>query len=89
MHYGVPLWVPEVGGTIDPDNEANDWIVSVFGGMSSTWLGPESPGRARLSVRLHRSPGLVVEGDRGARVGLDVAAVAAGPRPYAHWRSIR
>ncbi|MFG2029199.1 hypothetical protein [Streptomyces sp. NPDC048825] len=36
VHYGVSLWVPEVGGTIDPDDEAHDSIVSVFGGMSST-----------------------------------------------------
>jgi DNA invertase Pin-like site-specific DNA recombinase len=33
-HYGVQLWVPEVGGPIDPDNEAHDLIMSVFGGMS-------------------------------------------------------
>jgi site-specific DNA recombinase len=34
-HYGVPLWVPEVGGPIDPDNEAQDLIMSVFGGVSN------------------------------------------------------
>jgi hypothetical protein len=33
-HYGVQLWVPEVGGAIDPDNEAHDPVMSVFGGMS-------------------------------------------------------
>jgi DNA invertase Pin-like site-specific DNA recombinase len=33
-HYGVPLWVPEVGGPIDPENEAHDLIMSVFGGVS-------------------------------------------------------
>ncbi|MCM3884186.1 recombinase family protein [Frankia sp. R82] len=33
-HYGVTLWVPEVGGPIDPGNEAHDLIMSVFGGMS-------------------------------------------------------
>jgi len=33
-HYSVPLWVPEVGGPIDPDNEAHDLIMSVFGGVS-------------------------------------------------------
>ncbi len=33
-HYGVPLWVPEIGGPIDPDNEAHDLIMSVFGGVS-------------------------------------------------------
>src|SRR5690349_12650589 len=31
-HYGVPLWVPEVGGPIDPANEAHDLVMSVFGG---------------------------------------------------------
>ncbi len=33
-HYGVQLWVPEVGGPIDPDNEAHDLIMSMFGGVS-------------------------------------------------------
>lgn len=33
-HYGVPLWVPEVGGPIDPASEAHDLVMSVFGGMS-------------------------------------------------------
>jgi site-specific DNA recombinase len=33
-HYGVQLWVPEVGGPIDPDNEAHELVMSVFGGMS-------------------------------------------------------
>jgi site-specific DNA recombinase len=33
-HYGVSLWVPEVGGPIDPANEAHDLVMSVFGGMS-------------------------------------------------------
>ena len=27
-HYGVPLWVPEVGGPIDPRNEAHDLVMS-------------------------------------------------------------
>ncbi|MBG0567349.1 recombinase family protein [Actinoplanes aureus] len=34
VHYGVQLWVPEVGGPIDPDSEAHDLVMSVFGGMS-------------------------------------------------------
>jgi len=33
-HYGVQLWVPEVGGPIDPESEAHDLVMSVFGGMS-------------------------------------------------------
>ncbi len=44
-HWGVPLWVPEVGGAIDPGNEAHDLIMSVFGGISKgdvTASAPES-----------------------------------------------
>jgi site-specific DNA recombinase len=34
QHYGIALWVPEVGGSIDPESEAHDLVMSVFGGMS-------------------------------------------------------
>jgi site-specific DNA recombinase len=34
VHYGVQLWVPEVGGRIDPGSEAHDMVMSIFGGMS-------------------------------------------------------
>jgi site-specific DNA recombinase len=33
-HYGVELWVPEIGGAVDPDSEAHDLIMSLFGGLS-------------------------------------------------------
>jgi site-specific DNA recombinase len=33
-HYGVELWVPEVGGRVDPGSEAHEMLMSVFGGMS-------------------------------------------------------
>src|SRR5262249_61782514 len=33
-HYGVPLWVPEVGGPIDPDNDAHHLIMSPLGLLS-------------------------------------------------------
>jgi site-specific DNA recombinase len=33
-HYGVALWVPEVGGPIDPGSEAHDLVMMLFGGMS-------------------------------------------------------
>ena len=35
-HCGVPLWVPEVGGAIDPTNEAHEVIMSVFEGIGKT-----------------------------------------------------
>lgn len=28
------LWVPEVGGRVDPGSEAHDMVMSLFGGMS-------------------------------------------------------
>ena len=33
-HYGVELWVPEVGGAVDPDSDAHDLVMSLFGGLS-------------------------------------------------------
>ena len=33
-HYGVELWVPEVGGAVDPGSEAHDLVMSLYGGMS-------------------------------------------------------
>ncbi|NYH53214.1 hypothetical protein HNR06_002803 [Nocardiopsis arvandica] len=33
-HYGVQLWVPEIGGPIDPANEAHELIMSMYGGIS-------------------------------------------------------
>jgi DNA invertase Pin-like site-specific DNA recombinase len=33
-HYGVELWVPEVGGRVDPGSEAHDMVMTLFGGMS-------------------------------------------------------
>lgn len=44
-HYGVGLWVPEVGGPIDPASEAHDLIMGVFGGMSKGE-------RTRIKVRV-------------------------------------
>jgi hypothetical protein len=44
-HYGVPLWVPEVGGPIDPDNEAHDLIMSVFGGRLQRRTQPDQDPR--------------------------------------------
>ncbi len=44
-HYGVGMWVPEVGGPIDPASEAHDLIMGVFGGMSKGE-------RTRIKVRV-------------------------------------
>ena len=34
VHYGVSLWVPEVGGRVDPGSDAHDLVMSLYGGMS-------------------------------------------------------
>ena len=48
MNNALRLWVPEVGGPIDPDNEAHDLVMSVFGGMSKGE-------RTRVKVRVRTS----------------------------------
>lgn len=34
VHYDVELWVPEVGGAIDPGSDAHEIVMSLYGGMS-------------------------------------------------------
>lgn len=57
VHYDIPLWVPEVGGPIDPNNEAHDLIMSVFGGMSK---GERN--RIKVRVRTAMAALAVMEG---------------------------
>ncbi len=33
-HYGVGLWVPEVGGAVDPGSDAHDLVMALYGGVS-------------------------------------------------------
>jgi site-specific DNA recombinase len=76
-HYGVPLWVPEVGGPIDPDNEAHDLVMSVFGGMSK---GERN--RVKIRVRSAMAAQATVEGRfLGGRPPYGYLIVDAGPHP--------
>ena len=34
VHYGIELWVPEIGGKVDPGSDAHDLVMSLYGGMS-------------------------------------------------------
>ena len=45
-HYGVQLWVPELGGPVDPNSEIHDIILSLFGGLSKA-----ERNRLRIRVR--------------------------------------
>jgi hypothetical protein len=76
-HYGVELWVPEVGGPIDPDSEAHDLIMSVFGGMSK---GERN--RIKLRVRAAMAARAAVEGRfLGGRPPYGYRIADAGPHP--------
>ncbi|MDE1674616.1 recombinase family protein [Nocardia gipuzkoensis] len=77
VHYGVQLWVPEVGGPIDPDSEAHDLIMSVFGGMSK---GERN--RIKIRVRAAMAAQAQVEGRYlGGRLPYGYRLADAGPHP--------
>ncbi|MFD0884120.1 recombinase family protein, partial [Streptosporangium algeriense] len=76
-HYGVPLWVPEVGGPIDPANEAHELIMSMFGGISK---GERN--RIKIRVRTSMAALAQVEGRYlGGRPPYGYRLVDLGPHP--------
>src|SRR5215468_10038980 len=77
VHYDVPLWVPEVGGPIDPNNEAHDLIMSVFGGMSK---GERN--RIKVRVRTAMATQAQMEGRfLGGRPPYGYVLIDLGPHP--------
>jgi site-specific DNA recombinase len=76
-HYGVPLWVPEVGGPVDPQNEAHELVMSVFAGMSK---GERN--RIKIRVRTSMAAQAQIEGRfLGGRPPYGYLIVDAGPHP--------
>ncbi|MEV4656439.1 recombinase family protein [Micromonospora sp. NPDC049301] len=76
-HYGVELWVPEIGGPIDPDNEAHELVMSVFGGMSK---GERN--RRKLRVRTAMAAQTLLEGRYlGGRPPYGYTLRDLGPHP--------
>ena len=76
-HYGVQLWVPEVGGLIDPENEAHDLVMSVFGGMSK---GERN--RVKVRVRTAMASQTQLEGRfLGGRPPYGYTLKDLGPHP--------
>jgi DNA invertase Pin-like site-specific DNA recombinase len=76
-HYGIPLWVPEVGGPIDPRNEAHDLVMSVFGGMSK---GERN--RVKIRVKAAMAAQAKDEGRfLGGRPPYGYLIADAGPHP--------
>jgi site-specific DNA recombinase len=77
QHYGVALWVPEVGGAIDPESEAHDLVMSVFAGMSK---GERN--RIRIRVRTAMAAQAQIEGRfLGGRPPYGYQLTDAGPHP--------
>ncbi|GAA2657773.1 recombinase family protein [Streptomyces vastus] len=77
VHFRIPLWVPEVGGPIDPDNEAHDLVMSVFGGMSK---GERN--RIKIRVRTAMSSQAQLQGRYlGGRPPYGYQIADSGPHP--------
>ncbi|MFC5814148.1 recombinase family protein [Nonomuraea harbinensis] len=76
-HYGVPLWVPEVGGPIDPANEAHELIMLMFGGISK---GERN--RIKMRVRTTMEAQAKIEGRfLGGRPPYGYRLGDVGPHP--------
>jgi hypothetical protein len=77
VHYGVELWVPEIGGPLDPNNEAHVLVMSVFGGMSK---GERN--RIKVRVRTAMAAQTKLEGRYlGGRPPYGYTLVDLGPHP--------
>src|SRR6266542_5717566 len=76
-HYGVPLWVPEVGGPIDSVNEAHDMIMSTFGSFSKGE-------RNRIKTRVRTTMAALAQTQGrflGGRPPYGHLLIDAGPHP--------
>jgi site-specific DNA recombinase len=77
-HYGVELWVPEVGGRIDPGSDAHDLVMTLFGGMSK---GERN--RIKTRVRSAMAAQTATQGRfLGGRPPYGYRLVDAGPHPH-------
>ncbi|WP_211302937.1 recombinase family protein [Allonocardiopsis opalescens] len=77
VHFGVQLWVPEIGGAVDPDSEAHNLIMSMYAGMSKA-----ERRRIQLRVRTAMAAQAELEGRfLGGRPPYGYRLVDAGPHP--------
>ncbi|KAE8764686.1 recombinase family protein [Georgenia thermotolerans] len=76
-YYGCALFVPEVGGRVDPDSEAHEIMMGLFGGMSK---GERSRIQKRTRTAMHE---LAARTDRrlGGRPPYGYMLADAGPHP--------
>ncbi|MFN0029302.1 MAG: recombinase family protein [Acidimicrobiales bacterium] len=77
VHYDVELWVPEVGGRVDPGSDAHDLVMSLYGGMSK---GERN--RIKTRVRAAMAAQAAIEGRfLGGRPPYGYVIADAGPHP--------
>ena len=77
VHYGVELWVPEVGGAVDPGTDAHDLVMALYGGMSK---GERN--RIKIRVRSAMKAQTELEGRfLGGRPPYGYRLADAGPHP--------
>lgn len=76
VHFGVELWVPEVGGPIDPGSDAHDLVMSLYGGMSKGE-------RNRIKIRVRTAMAAQATDGRflGGRPPYGYRLGDAGPHP--------
>ena len=77
VHYGVGLWVPEVGGAVDPGSDAHEIVMNLYGGMSK---GERN--RIKTRVRSAMAAQAAIEGRfLGGRPPYGYVLADAGPHP--------
>lgn len=76
-HYGVDLWVPEVGGAVDPGSDAHEIVMSLYGGMSK---GERN--RIKTRVRSSMQAQVILDGRfQGGRPPYGYRLVDGDPHP--------
>jgi hypothetical protein len=77
VHYLLQLWVPEVGGQVDPGSDAHDLVMAMYGGMSK---GERN--RIKIWVRTAMQAQALLQGRYlGGRPPYGYRLVDAGPHP--------
>jgi len=76
-HHGVSLFIPDVGGLVEPDSDLHEMMMTMFGGMAKGE-------RSRIRIRTRASmEALAATTDRhlGGRPPYGYMLVDAGPHP--------
>ncbi|MBT8240920.1 MAG: recombinase family protein, partial [Acidimicrobiia bacterium] len=77
VHFDVELWVPEIGGAVDPTSDAHDLIMNLYGGM-----GKGERNRIKTRVRTAMSAQVALDGKyQGGRPPYGYRLADAGPHP--------